>query len=139
MRRIAKISDKLEGYIRLDKIDRESFNVWISECITKNIDITDDTIYDTVEFTGHASNMDLDKDYECKIDADFKYYNTTILKAIWNLKEDVHNYLIDDDDDEDFVEILLDKIIKKRTNLYFLEEEKIKRRVKKEYFDEIPF
>ena len=28
MRRIAKISDKLEGYIRLDKIDRESFNVY---------------------------------------------------------------------------------------------------------------
>ena len=48
MRRIAKISDKLEGYIRLDKIDRESFNVWISECITKNVDITDSTIYDAV-------------------------------------------------------------------------------------------
>ena len=28
-----------------------------------------------------------------------------------DLKEDVHNYLIDEGDDEDFVEILLDKIV----------------------------
>lgn len=139
MRKIAKISEELEGYIRLDKIDRESFNVWLNKSILINIDVTDDTIYDTVEFVGHATNMDLEKDYACRIDSDFKYYNVTVLEAIMELREDVHNYLIDDDDDEDFVEILLDKIIKKRTNLYFLEEEKIKRRAKKEYFDEIPF
>ena len=109
MRRIAKISDKLEGYIRLDKIDRESFNVWISECITKNVDITDSTIYDAVEFKGDATNMDLDKDYDCKID--FQYREVTILEAIAELKKDVHNYLIDEGDDEDFAEILLDEII----------------------------
>lgn len=111
MRRIAEISNELEGYIRLDKIDRESFNVWISECITKNMDITDDTIYDTVGFVGDATNMDLEKDYDCRIDADFKYYNMTVLEAITELREDVHNYLIDEGDDEDFVEILLDEII----------------------------
>ena len=109
MRRIAEISNELEGYIRLDKIDRESFNVWISECIAKNVDITDSTIYDAVEFKGDAANMDLDKDYDCKID--FQYREVTILEAIAELKKDVHNYLIDKGDNEDFVEILLDKII----------------------------
>ena len=34
-----------------------------------------------------------------------------VLEAITELREDVHNYLIDEGDDEDFVEILLDKII----------------------------
>ena len=109
MRRIAKIVDEIENYIRLDKIDRESFNVWISECITKNVDITDSTIYDAVEFKGDATNMDLDKDYDCRID--FQYREMTVLEAITELREDVHNYLIDEGDDEDFVEILLDKII----------------------------
>ena len=111
MRRIAEISDELEGYVRLDKIDRESFNVWISECITKNVDITDSTIYDAVEFKGDATNMDLEKDYDCRINSDFKYYDMTILEAITELREDVHNYLVDEGDSEDFVEILLDKII----------------------------
>ena len=109
MRRIAEISNELEGYIRLDKIDRESFNVWISECITKNMDITDDTIYDTVGFVGDATNMDLDKDYDCRID--FQYREMTVLEAITELREDVHNYLVDEGDSEDFVEILLDEII----------------------------
>ena len=111
MRRIAEISDELEGYVRLDKIDRESFNVWISKCITKNMDITDDTIYDTVGFVGDATNMDLEKDYDCRINSDFKYYDMTILEANTDLREDVHNYLVDEGDSEDFVEILLDEII----------------------------
>ena len=104
MRRIAKIVDEIENYIRLDKIDEESFNVWINKSILIDVDVTDDTIYDTVGFVGDASNMDLEKDYDCRIDM-------TVLEAIMDLKEDVHNYLIDEGDDEDFVEILLDKIV----------------------------
>ena len=104
MRRIAKIVDEIENYIRLDKIDEESFNVWINKSILIDVD-------DTVGFVGDASNMDLEKDYDCRIDSDFKYYDMTVLEAIMDLKEDVHNYLIDEGDDEDFVEILLDKIV----------------------------
>ena len=111
MRRIAKIVDEIENYIRLDKIDEESFNVWINKSILIDVDVTDDTIYDTVGFVGDASNMDLEKDYDCRIDSDFKYYDMTVLEAIMDLKEDVHNYLIDEGDDEHFVERLLDKIV----------------------------
>lgn len=111
MRRIAKIVDEIENYIRLDKVDKESFNVWINKNILIDIDITDEIVYDTVGFEGDATNLDLEKDYECRINSDFKYYNMTVLEAITELREDVHNYLIDEGDDEDFVEILLDKII----------------------------
>ena len=44
MRRIAKIVDEIENYIRLDKIDEESFNVWINKSILIDVDVTDDTI-----------------------------------------------------------------------------------------------
>lgn len=112
---ILEISKELEGYIRLDEIDSKSNNVWINKNISAEVleefaNVT--TQYKMVGFEGHAHNMDLKTHLECENLLEFNYTNTTIYRAIEYLREDVHEYLVEDDED-DYVEIVVNNIIKK--------------------------
>ena len=115
MRRIAKISEELEGYTKLSELDVQNYNVWINKNIIEETiaDLSEDIQYKTIGFKGSAINMDLEKDYECNSLAEFEYENIAVYKAIEYLEADIHEYLIDDDDTEDFVEVVIDKIIKR--------------------------
>lgn len=114
MRKIAKISNKLEGYTRLDSLDGQNYNVWISNNIVKDTikDLSKDIQYKSISFKGHALNMDLEKDYECNSLSEFEYENIAVYRALEYLEADVQAYLIDNDDNEDFAEIIINKIIK---------------------------
>lgn len=114
MRKIAKISEELEDYTRLDKLDGQNYNVWISNNIVEQIskELNEDIQYKTVGFKGYAMNMDLEKDYECDSLSEFKYSDVAVYRAIEYLQEDVNEYLIDTGDYEDFAEIIINNIIK---------------------------
>ena len=114
MRKIAKISNELEGYVRLDELDGQNYNLWINESIVKETieDLNKDIQYKSISFVGSAINMDTEKDYECDSLSEFEYSNIPVYKALEYLQEDVHGYLIDIDDNEDFAEIIINKIIK---------------------------
>lgn len=113
MRKIAKISNKLEGYTRLDSLDGQNYNVWINNNIVKQLteELNEDIQYKTVGFEGHALNMDLEKHYECDSLSEFKYNDVAVYRAIEYLQEDMNEYLIDTGDSEDFAEIIINKII----------------------------
>lgn len=114
MRKIAKISNELEGYVRLDELDGQNYNLWINESIVKETieDLSKDIQYKSISFEGYAMNMDIEKHYECDSLIEFKYSNVAVYKAIEYLEADVHEYLIDINDNEDFAEIIINKIIK---------------------------
>ena len=113
MRKIAKISNKLEGYTKLSELDGQNYNVWINNNIKNKLieDLSKDIQYKSISFKGHALNMDLEKHYECDSLSEFEYENIAVYKAIEYLEADVQAYLVDDGDTEDFAEIIINKII----------------------------
>lgn len=114
MRKIAKISNELEGYTKLSELDGQNYNIWVNESIVNELiaDLNKDLEYKSISFKGYAVNMDTEKDYECDSLSEFEYENIAVYKAIEYLEADVNEYLIDIDDNEDFAEIIINKIIK---------------------------
>lgn len=113
MRKIAKISNKLEGYTKLSELDGQNYNVWINNNIKNELiaDLNKDIEYKSISFKGYAVNMDLEKHYECDSLSEFEYENIAVYRAIEYLEADVQAYLVDDGDTEDFAEIIINKII----------------------------
>lgn len=111
---ILEIGKELEGYTRLDEIDGKSYNIWINNNILKEVleEFDNNTQYEMIGFEGNSHNMSFDTHYECDCFSSFEYENTIVYKAIEYLEDDMHYYLVEEDEN-DYVEVLIDNIIKK--------------------------
>ena len=111
---ILEIGKELEGYTRLDEIGAKSYNIWINNNILKEVleEFDNNTQYEIIRFEGNAHSMSFDIHYEYDYFSIFEYKNTIVYKSIESLEDDMHYYLVEEDEN-DYVELLIDNIIKK--------------------------